>query len=227
MVTSAARPSAPSAAAANDVAIEKKMTVPPFAVARIAPCSQPGTSTQTTVMSAGPPSAAVTASASATGSRASASATDVGEAGSRSRSASCCTGTMPTVFGAPARRAAASDSEPDLPAPPITATVGAAYPCDDARGQCGRAAHVQDRQRQLRVKIIGQYGGDRPSEQDRVTGGRHLLAHPVPAGQPVGDRQRRQRERDQRGDPVADREARAANRGRPRRRCRSACRPSR
>ena len=55
IVTSAARPSAPSAAAANEVAIEKKTTVPPSAVARIAPCSQPGTSTQTTVTSAGPP----------------------------------------------------------------------------------------------------------------------------------------------------------------------------
>ena len=52
-MTSAASPSAPSAAAENDVAIEKKMTVPPSAVARIAPCSQPGTSTQTTVTSAG------------------------------------------------------------------------------------------------------------------------------------------------------------------------------
>ena len=37
--------------------MEKKMTVPRSAVARIAPPSQPGTSTQTTVTSAGPPAA--------------------------------------------------------------------------------------------------------------------------------------------------------------------------
>src|SRR3954464_5114783 len=55
MVTSAAIPSAPSAAWENDVPIEKKTTVPPSAVARIAPCSAPGTSTQTTVRPAGPP----------------------------------------------------------------------------------------------------------------------------------------------------------------------------
>src|SRR5262249_14443948 len=55
IVTSAATPSAPSAAALNEVAIEKKITVPPCAVARTAPPSQPGTSTQTTVTPAGPP----------------------------------------------------------------------------------------------------------------------------------------------------------------------------
>ena len=71
MVTSAAIPSAPSAAALNEVAIEKKITVPPGAVASTAPPSQPGTSTQTTVTSAGPP-ADRTAAASPTGSRASA-----------------------------------------------------------------------------------------------------------------------------------------------------------
>src|SRR6476646_5133211 len=74
MVTSAARPSAPRAAAGKDVAIEKKTTVPPGAVARMAPPSQPGTSTQTTVMSAAPPVAA-TASRRAIGSRASATTT--------------------------------------------------------------------------------------------------------------------------------------------------------
>ena len=80
MVTSAASPSAPSAAALNEVAIEKKMTVPPSAVARIAPPSQPGTSTHTMVRSAGPPAAA-TASRSATGSRASQTTHLVGETG--------------------------------------------------------------------------------------------------------------------------------------------------
>jgi hypothetical protein len=75
IVTSAARPSAPSAAAAKLVAMEKKITVPPLLVDRIAPCSQPGTSTQTTVTVAGPPSAPVTAEDTATGSRASATAT--------------------------------------------------------------------------------------------------------------------------------------------------------
>ena len=56
-MTSAASPSAPRAAALNEVAIEKKITVPLSAVARMAPPSQPGTSTQTMVRSAGPPAA--------------------------------------------------------------------------------------------------------------------------------------------------------------------------
>ena len=55
MVTSAASPSAPRAAALNDVAIEKKITVPPWRVDKIAPPSHPATSTHTTVTSAGPP----------------------------------------------------------------------------------------------------------------------------------------------------------------------------
>src|SRR5262249_18417297 len=124
-VTSAASPSAPTAAAENDVAMLKKMTVPPSAVARIAPCSQPGTSTQTTVTSAGPPRAAVTATASDAGSRASASATWSAIPARVSRSCSTWFGTTPTVR-APARPAAASESDPDLPAPPSTATEGAA-----------------------------------------------------------------------------------------------------
>src|SRR3954453_6830327 len=71
MVTSAASPSAPSAAAENDVAIEKKMTVPPGEVASRAPPSAPATSTQTTQTSA----AGRTASPTATGSRASTTTT--------------------------------------------------------------------------------------------------------------------------------------------------------
>src|SRR3954447_19790505 len=52
MVTSAANPSAPSAAAEKEVAMEKKITVPPGAVASRAPPSTPATSTQTTGTSA-------------------------------------------------------------------------------------------------------------------------------------------------------------------------------
>jgi hypothetical protein len=124
MVTSAARPSAPSAAALNDVAIEKNTTVPRSAVARIAPPSHPGTSTQTTVTSAGPP-APLIACDSATGSRASArTVTSVSPPTRSSRSISRCTGTTPTTRSAPAARAAATDSDPLLPAAPMTATTG-------------------------------------------------------------------------------------------------------
>src|SRR5919107_416857 len=123
MVTSAASPSAPSAAALKDVAIEKNTTVPPSAVDRIAPPSQPGTSTHTTVTSAGPPDAS-TAVDNATGSRASASTTASARPAAVSRSASDWLGTTPIVRLAPASWAAASDSDPDLPAPPITATTG-------------------------------------------------------------------------------------------------------
>src|SRR4051795_6411529 len=126
MVTSAANPSAPSAAALNEVAIEKNTTVPRSAVERMAPPSQPGTSTHTTVTSAGPPTCS-TAVDNATGSRASASTTASARPASISRSASDCTGTTPIVRLAPACRAAARDSDPDLPAPPMTATTGSTY----------------------------------------------------------------------------------------------------
>src|SRR5690606_18472695 len=102
IVTSAASPSAPSAAAGNEVAIEKNTTVPPGAVARIAPCSQPGTSTQTTVTSAGPP-APSTAAATATGSRASARTTASARPEAASRSSSSAVGTRPTRRDAAAR----------------------------------------------------------------------------------------------------------------------------
>ena len=116
--------------------------------------------------------------------------------------------------GARRRRcAAASDSEPDLPAPPITTTTAAATgsaPLDvlphHPGGQRRRAAHVHHRQRQLGRQVVGEHGRDRAAEQDRVAVGRHLLGAAVPAGQAVLDHQRRQRQRDQRGDPVADRQ---------------------
>ncbi len=129
MVTSAATPSAPSAAAVNEVAMEKKITVPPWAVASTAPPSQPGTSTQTTVTSAGPPAACdgggqrrpdparrrPTTSSARPGPAAPAS---------RSAAASRSSRTTPMIRPAPARRAAATDSDPLLPAAPMTATTG-------------------------------------------------------------------------------------------------------
>ena len=61
-------------------------------------------------------------------------------------------------------------------------------PADHPVGQGRRAAHVQHRQRQRAGQVVGQHGRDRPAEQDRVPGARHLLGPAVPAGQPVGDR---------------------------------------
>src|SRR6266568_5005980 len=174
MVTSAATPSAPSAAAVNEVAIEKKITVPPWAVARIAPPSQPGTSTQTIVMSAGPP-AARTAQETATGSRASAITTSsarpswlAAAVAARSVAASCSRCTTPMMRPAPARR----------------------------------AADVKDGKRERDRQVARQHGGDGPAEQDRVSVAGHLLGPAVPAGQPVGHRKRREAERDERGYPV-------------------------
>ena len=54
-------PRRPARRRVNEVAMEKKITVPPWAVASTAPPSQPGTSTQTTVTSAGPPAAGTAA----------------------------------------------------------------------------------------------------------------------------------------------------------------------
>ena len=111
---------------------------------------------------------------------------------------------------APARRAAAADSEPLLPAAPRIATTGPARPALRASTasvttrwvRAGRTAHVKHRQRQRDGQVAGQHGGDRPAEQDRVPGTRHLLGPAVPAGQAVGHHQRREAERDERRDPV-------------------------
>src|SRR4029453_13853318 len=102
--------------------MEKKTTMPPSVVARTAPCSAPGTSTQTTVTSAGVPTAAATAS----GSVASATTTRSASPAAVSAAASASLRTRPVSRVAPAARAAASDRDPDLPAAPMTTTVFAA-----------------------------------------------------------------------------------------------------
>ncbi len=75
-------------------------------------------------MSAGPPAASMAADRPS-GLRASASTTESARPAGSSRSRSISTGTTPMRRPAPARRAAASESDPDLPAAPSTATVGA------------------------------------------------------------------------------------------------------
>ena len=103
------------------------------------------------------------------------------------------------------RRRTASRS---CPAAPMMATVGpepagATARADHPVGEGRRPADVHHRQRQLGGQVAGQPGRDRPAEQDRVPVARDLLGPAVPAGQPVGDHQRGQAERDQRGDLVA------------------------
>ena len=126
----------------------------------------------------------------------------------------------PRPYAAPARRAAASDSEPDLPAPPMTATVLAPVRAPD--GPPGRSAPARRRRR----APPGPARGSRSSGSTAAIERANRIAWPragtcslrtVPAGQPVGDRQRGQRQRDQGGDPVARPAGRAASPARPRR----------
>ena len=204
MVTSAASPSAPRAAAENDVAIEKKMTVPPSAVARIAPCSQPGTSTQTTVTSAGAAEGLLDGGRERDRVAGVGEGDGVGEADLAQqrrlvldRHHTDGAGSGPPGGGQrhrPALAGAADDGDPGA------GRVAA----DHALGERGRPADVHHGHRQRAGQVVGQAGGDRAAEQDRVPRGRHLLGLPVPAGQAVGDPQRRQRQRHQRRDPVAD-----------------------
>ena len=176
-------------------------------MARIAPPSQPGTSTQTTVTSAGPP-AATTASRSAIGSRASATTTSSASPDARSRSASASVrhdadGARRAggAGGGQAQRAGLAGAADDGDAP------ASAYALDDAGGQRRRAADVHHREAQLGGQVVGQDRGDGAAEQDGVPVAGHLLPQPVPAGQAVLDHQRREGQRDQRGDPVADGQA--------------------
>ena len=182
------------------------MTVPPAAVDRIAPPSQPGTSTQTTVTSTGPPVAA-TASRSPIGSRASASTTWSASPLSRSRAASASWGTTPTVRVAPASRAAARLSEPDLPAPPITSTDGASYRSTTRRVSAG----APQTSITARLSAGGRSSGitaaiERPKRMAYPSAG---TCSPCPSqrSRPSSITSGVRRQRDQGRDPVADCEA--------------------
>ena len=185
------------------------MTVPPSAVARIAPCSQPGTSTQTTVTSAGPPTPRRRRRAARPGRGRRRGRRRRRARRPRSRSASAWCGTTPTVRrAAPASRAAARHSDPDLPAPPITATVGVRRTADhDPGGQRRRAAHVHHREASSGARSSGRTAAiERPNRMAYPSHG-HLLAAAVPPREAVLDDERRQGQRHQGRDPVADREA--------------------
>jgi hypothetical protein len=203
IVTSAARPSAPRAAVAKLVAIEKKMIVPPSSHDRIAPCSQPGTSTQTTT-SRRDAEGGVDGLREPTGS-------GVGERDVRETDAlrvSACAGSH-HAHGALGARTGQRATTTPLPAPPMTATVGASpldVPADHPGGQGRSAADVHDHHRERAGQIVGHLGHDRAVEQDRVAVAGDLLAAAVPVAQLVVDDQRRQGERHQGRDLVADRE---------------------
>ena len=89
----------------------------------------------------------------------------------------------------------------------------ASYCATTRRGQRRGAADVHHRQAEVGRQVVGDAGGDRAAEQDGVPVARHLLGAAVPAGQAVLDHERGEGERDQRGDPVADRQARAGTPG--------------
>ena len=78
---------------------------------------------------------------------------------------------------------------------------------DHALGQRGRAADVEDGQREWHGQVIRERDRDRPGEQDGVPRARDLLRLAVPAGEPVGDRERGEAQRDQRGDAQAGAQA--------------------
>ena len=135
----------------------------------------------------------------------------------------------PDVCAAPARRAAASDSEPLLPAPPITATDGprARTPPPPGRSAPARRRRPSPPSPARPGRSSGMRGGDRAAEQDRVPSAGTCSERPSQRASPSVITQRRQRQGHQGGDPVAHLQARAATPGRPRRRRRRACRRSR
>ena len=171
------------------MAIEKKMTVPPSGdVERMAPCSHPGTSTHTTVMSAGPSRASSTAVASATGSRASAIATTSASPTSDNSVASAANGHDPNgststgVAGSSQRQrpalAGAADHRDGRSAAAVDVLT------DHPGGEGWRTSDVHHRHRQCRRQVVGHRGSDRAAEEDGVTLARHLLAEPVPRARP-------------------------------------------
>ncbi len=208
-------PPRPSAAAENDVAMEKKTTVPPSAVARIAPCSAPGTSTQTTVTSTGVPTAAATASgsvASATTTRSARPAARQGRGlGLVPHQSGELAGARGTGGGqAQAAGLAGGPEDDDRPRAALRSTtraVAAGAPqtsrtaSETASGRSSGSTAAMERAKRIAVPSAG-------TCSDAA----------VPAGQPVGEAQRREGEGDEGGDPLPDGAGPAATRGRPRRR---------
>ena len=190
--------------------MEKKMTVPRSAVARIAPPSQPGTSTQTTVTSAGPPAAGRRRRAARSGRgrrRPRPRRRGRRRAAARPRPRA---GTTPMVRCAPASRAAARLSEPDLPAAADHGDHRAVRRTRSTtrRGQRRGAADVHHRQAELGRagrRAAPRRSSGRRGRRTRRTGTCSL--RPSQRGQAVLDDERGEGQRDQGGDPVADGEA--------------------
>ena len=135
------------------------------------------------------------------------------------------------VRPAPASLAAARLSEPDLPAPPMTATTGpgcvTAY-CATIRLVIAGAPQTSIT---ARLSSLGRSSGmtaaiERPNSTAYPSAGT-CSDCPVPARQAVLDDERSQGQGDEGGDVVADLQAERATPGRPPRPCRRACRRSR
>jgi hypothetical protein len=76
----------------------------------------------------------------------------------------------------------------------------------DPSGEGRRAADIHHGKGQRGGQVGRHHGGDGASEEHGVPLARNLLAGAVPAGEVVGDDQRGQRQRHQRGHDVSDRE---------------------
>ena len=182
--------------------MEKKTTVPPSAVARTAPCSAPGTSTQTTVTSAGSPTAAATAS----GSVASATTTRSARPAARSAAASSSFRTRPVSSVGAGGPGGGEAQAAGLAGRAEDDDRTRAGPLDDPGGGGRRSADVEDGEGDGVGQVVGQDGGDRAGEEDRRALGRHLLGAAVPRSQAVGDPQRGEGQRDEGGHPLPDRQ---------------------
>ncbi len=90
---------------------------------------------------------------------------------------------------------------------PLTITDGLArWDGRSERVPAAGTADIHHHQGEVGREVVGQAGGDRAAEEDRGALRGNPLRATVPAGQCVGDPQGRQRERDQGGHPVADRQ---------------------
>ena len=221
---------APSAAAANEVAIEKKTTVPPVAPSRGSRrCSQPGTSThRRSRQPVRPRLRDRLGQADRVAGRPPRTTSRPGRP--RAVAASVSVGTTPT--GDPRRRGAHPPGTATRFCRPRRARATVAVPRSATsrprrRRRAGAPQTSMTMSASSRVEVVRQDGGDRPAEEDRVAAAGHLFTERRPTAQPVGDAQRGQRQRHEGGHPVPHRAARAGVCGRPRRRCRRACRPTR
>ena len=210
-----ATPSAPSAAAVNEVAIEKNRTVPPSRTESTLPSSVPGTLAQFTTRSKVPPAPSTARSSRDRVGRVhlEREVAEPGVAHGLERAGGRIRGDEGALR--PEHLARAGEHEgPGLPGADHEHALARR---EEPRRERGRPAHVERGERDLLREIVREARPRPRREQDRLAVAVHPLERGPDRADPV-EPQRGEGERDERHDPVARAERRRRRVARPDRR---------